>query len=210
MTDDEKNEKRREYMRQWLARHPDYWKLHPSSKRKYDIEKRRAAHRRYMKKNREKFREYDRKYRLEHPEKVRDWQRKYIMSHPEKRRAYQAKWRKNHPEKVLQASRDRRAMFPEMTEYYNTLVIQRMEVDAEFYARYRAARREQQARIYRKKHPNAKPYRGRPSMRIPDYMVRGQCNPALCTFAIESKSQLEAMSCIDFARGLAIERKRER
>lgn len=121
-------------------------------------------------------REYNRRYRKEHADKFREWSLAYYYRNREKCLAYWHKRRKANYEHVLKierATRERNrssARLASERRYWECVL--KMEKDPEFYAEYRRKKREWNARRSQRKGIK---YRPKPSIRIPDHFVRGQC-----------------------------------
>ena len=121
-------------------------------------------------------REYNKRYRQEHKDKFREWSLAYYYRNREKCLAYWHKRRKEnyeHVRKIERATRERNrsnARLDTQRRYWESVF--RMEQDPEFYAEYRRKKREWNARRSERKGIK---YRPKPSIRIPDCFVKGQC-----------------------------------
>ncbi len=167
--------------------------------------KRKAAQSKYMRKWRADHPEYQRAYYATHREAFREYQRAWLerwgtkrgvrivltdMERVERRRA-----RKRNREKVRAYSR----------RAYLRRIIREM-FDAEYYAHNRARTRANHYARWKRMGLTWGQGGGRPSMRIPDYCVRGQVLDVRSQWLINNMTDEQRA----YARELAIERKKQR
>ena len=187
--------------------------------------KRKAAQSEYMRKWRAAHPEYQRAYYATHREAFREYQCAWLerrgikrgvrivltdMERVKRRRAWNREYRKRNREKLLETARKWKAANREKVRAYSRRSYLRRVIremfDAEYYAHNRARTRANHYARWKRMGLTWGQGGGRPSMRIPDYCVRGQVLDVRSQWLINNMTDEQRA----YARELAIERKKQR
>lgn len=144
-----------------------------------------------------KQREADRRYRLRHPERCRERDRKWREANPDKRKAQKRRNYQRHRAEIL-AKKHRQ--YVEAAVWTARCIL--FALDAESYAKYRAA-----ARIRNAKRCvlAGKVYKPRFARRIPDWETMGGALDVRSSWLAENMTAAQNA----YARELAIERRKD-
>jgi hypothetical protein len=105
MTDQERKDKRKEYLRKYHESNREKAKEYQRNYREANREKAKDQARKHYEANREKAKEYQRKWAAANPEKAKQYQRKHYKANSEKRIQDAAKWHVANPKKAKESSR---------------------------------------------------------------------------------------------------------
>lgn len=118
MDDEERRAHHAAYMREWVATHPEQWKVICKRTREKNKERIAAGRKIYADAHKEETASYKKRYNAEHRDTIRASRRMYWQDHREEQLVKSAEYRQNHRKELLETQKEYQKHHPEVRRAY--------------------------------------------------------------------------------------------